>query len=84
MYAIFTCLPELLAVELVAAAVELEVVLELLLDDPQAAASSAVAARPATVTRPHRLFNVGRERVDAIWVVLGRRGDPRIARNQGD
>jgi len=35
-------------------------------------------------TMPHRLFNLGRERVDAIWVVLGRRGDPRIARNQGD
>jgi hypothetical protein len=30
------------------------------------------------------LFNVGRERVDAIWFVMGRRGDPRVARNQND
>jgi transcriptional regulator with XRE-family HTH domain/mannose-6-phosphate isomerase-like protein (cupin superfamily) len=35
-------------------------------------------------TMPHRLFNVGRERVDAIWFVMGRRGDPRVARNQND
>lgn len=35
-------------------------------------------------TMPHRLFNTGRERVDAIWFVMGRRGDPRISRDQGD
>lgn len=32
-------------------------------------------------TMPHRLFTIGRERVSAIWFVVGRRGDPRITRN---
>ena len=32
-------------------------------------------------TMPHRLFNIGEEPVEAIWFVVGRRGDPRIARN---
>lgn len=31
-------------------------------------------------TMPHRLFNVGDEPVEAIWFVVGRRGDPRIVR----
>jgi len=35
-------------------------------------------------TMPHRLFNLGTEPVEAIWFVVGRRGDPRIVRNQGD
>lgn len=35
-------------------------------------------------TMPHRLFNLGTESVEAIWFVVGRRGDPRIVRNQGD
>jgi transcriptional regulator with XRE-family HTH domain/quercetin dioxygenase-like cupin family protein len=35
-------------------------------------------------TMPHRLFTIGDEMVDAIWVVLGRRGDPRMAHTQGD
>ena len=35
-------------------------------------------------TMPHRLFNLGSEPVEAIWFVVGRRGDPRIVRNQGD
>jgi len=35
-------------------------------------------------TMPHRLFNVGRDRVDAIWFVMGRRGDPRIGRGHDD
>jgi transcriptional regulator with XRE-family HTH domain len=34
-------------------------------------------------TMPHRLFNVGQERVEAIWFVVGRRGDPRITREGG-
>lgn len=29
-------------------------------------------------TMPHRLFTVGDEPVEAIWFVVGRRGDPRI------
>jgi transcriptional regulator with XRE-family HTH domain len=33
-------------------------------------------------TMPHRLFNMGDEPVEAIWFVVGRRGDPRITRNQ--
>jgi transcriptional regulator with XRE-family HTH domain/mannose-6-phosphate isomerase-like protein (cupin superfamily) len=33
-------------------------------------------------TMPHRLFNLGSEPVEAIWFVVGRRGDPRIVRNQ--
>jgi transcriptional regulator with XRE-family HTH domain len=33
-------------------------------------------------TMPHRLFNLGDTPVDAIWFVVGRRGDPRIVRNQ--
>lgn len=32
-------------------------------------------------TMPHRLFTVGDEPVEAIWFVVGRRGDPRIVRN---
>lgn len=32
-------------------------------------------------TMPHRLFNLGREPVEAIWFVVGRRGDPRITRS---
>lgn len=35
-------------------------------------------------TMPHRLFNLGHEPVEAIWFVVGRRGDPRINRQQGD
>jgi len=35
-------------------------------------------------TMPHRLFNAGNEPVHAIWFVVGRRGDPRIVRNQSD
>lgn len=35
-------------------------------------------------TMPHRLFNLGLEPVEAIWFVVGRRGDPRILRNRGD
>lgn len=31
-------------------------------------------------TTPHRLFNLGHEPVEAIWFVVGRRGDPRIVR----
>jgi transcriptional regulator with XRE-family HTH domain len=31
-------------------------------------------------TMPHRLFNGGDEPVEAIWFVVGRRGDPRIVR----
>jgi transcriptional regulator with XRE-family HTH domain len=31
-------------------------------------------------TTPHRLFNIGDERVEAIWFVVGRRGDPRFVR----
>jgi transcriptional regulator with XRE-family HTH domain/mannose-6-phosphate isomerase-like protein (cupin superfamily) len=34
-------------------------------------------------TMPHRLFTVGDKPVEAIWFVVGRRGDPRIVRNQG-
>jgi transcriptional regulator with XRE-family HTH domain len=30
-------------------------------------------------TRPHRLFNAGDELLEAIWFVVGRRGDPRIS-----
>ncbi|HUO70380.1 MAG TPA: cupin domain-containing protein [Solirubrobacteraceae bacterium] len=33
-------------------------------------------------TMPHRLFNMGEKPVEAIWFVVGRRGDPRITRNQ--
>ena len=33
-------------------------------------------------TMPHRLFNLGDRPVEAIWFVVGRRGDPRIVRNQ--
>jgi transcriptional regulator with XRE-family HTH domain len=33
-------------------------------------------------TMPHRLFNLGDTPVDAIWFVVGRRGDPRIVRNR--
>ena len=33
-------------------------------------------------TMPHRLFNLGDKPVEAIWFVVGRRGDPRIVRNQ--
>lgn len=35
-------------------------------------------------TMPHRLFTVGQEPVEAIWFVVGRRGDPRIVRGQPD
>lgn len=35
-------------------------------------------------TMPHRLFNLGTEPVEAIWFVVGRRGDPRIVRGQSD
>jgi transcriptional regulator with XRE-family HTH domain len=35
-------------------------------------------------TMPHRLFNVGDKPVDAIWFVVGRRGDPRIVRGASD
>lgn len=35
-------------------------------------------------TMPHRLFNLGEEPVEAIWFVVGRRGDPRIVRGQSD
>jgi len=35
-------------------------------------------------TMPHRLFTVGNEPVQAIWFVVGRRGDPRIVRNAVD
>lgn len=35
-------------------------------------------------TMPHRLFNLGDTPAEAIWFVVGRRGDPRIVRNQGD
>ncbi len=34
-------------------------------------------------TMPHRLFNLGPDPVEAIWFVVGRRGDPRIVRDQG-
>jgi hypothetical protein len=30
---------------------------------------------------PHRLFTVGDEPAEAIWFVVGRRGDPQIVRN---
>jgi transcriptional regulator with XRE-family HTH domain/mannose-6-phosphate isomerase-like protein (cupin superfamily) len=33
-------------------------------------------------TMPHRLFTIGDKPVEAIWFVVGRRGDPRIVRNQ--
>ncbi len=32
-------------------------------------------------TMPHRLFTIGDEPARAIWFVVGRRGDPRIVRN---
>ena len=32
-------------------------------------------------TMPHRLFTLGDEPAEAIWFVVGRRGDPRIVRN---
>jgi transcriptional regulator with XRE-family HTH domain len=32
-------------------------------------------------TQPHRLYNEGSEPVEAIWFVLGRRGDPRVTPN---
>jgi quercetin dioxygenase-like cupin family protein len=31
-------------------------------------------------TMPHRLFNSDDEPAEAIWFVVGRRGDPRIVR----
>jgi transcriptional regulator with XRE-family HTH domain len=31
-------------------------------------------------TMPHRLFTIGERPVRAIWVVVGRRGDPRLGR----
>ncbi len=34
-------------------------------------------------TMPHRLFNTGEQKVEAIWFVVGRRGDPRIIRGVG-
>jgi quercetin dioxygenase-like cupin family protein/DNA-binding XRE family transcriptional regulator len=34
-------------------------------------------------TTPHRLFAIGDEPAEAIWFVLGRRGDPRISPGQG-
>lgn len=34
-------------------------------------------------TMPHRLFNAGEDRVEAIWFVVGRRGDPRVVRDSG-
>ena len=33
-------------------------------------------------TMPHRLFAIGNETVEAIWVVVGRRGDPRVSHAQ--
>lgn len=33
-------------------------------------------------TMPHRLFTIGDKPVEAIWFVVGRRGDPRIVRSQ--
>lgn len=33
---------------------------------------------------PHRLFTVGNGPVEAIWFVVGRRGDPRIVRSHHD
>jgi transcriptional regulator with XRE-family HTH domain len=33
---------------------------------------------------PHRLFTIGDGPVEAIWFVVGRRGDPRIVRNRED
>lgn len=33
-------------------------------------------------TMPHRLFTLGDKPAEAIWFVVGRRGDPRIVRNQ--
>jgi transcriptional regulator with XRE-family HTH domain/mannose-6-phosphate isomerase-like protein (cupin superfamily) len=35
-------------------------------------------------TMPHRLFNLGEAPVEAIWLVVGRRGDPRIIRRADD
>jgi mannose-6-phosphate isomerase-like protein (cupin superfamily) len=32
---------------------------------------------------PHRLWAIGRETVQAIWVVVGRQGDPRAGANDG-
>jgi transcriptional regulator with XRE-family HTH domain len=32
---------------------------------------------------PHRLFNAGDVQVEAIWFVVGRRGDPRVTRGEG-
>ena len=32
---------------------------------------------------PHRLFNAGDETVEAIWFVVGRRGDPLVTRANG-
>ncbi len=34
-------------------------------------------------TMPHRLFNAGDAPAEAIWFVVGRRGDPRIGRGSG-
>jgi hypothetical protein len=34
-------------------------------------------------TMPDRRFNAGELRVEAIWFVVGRHGDPRIVRNSG-
>ncbi len=33
---------------------------------------------------PHRLFTIGNGPVEAIWFVVGRRGDPRIVRSRDD
>jgi transcriptional regulator with XRE-family HTH domain len=33
-------------------------------------------------TMPHRLFTIGEEAVEAIWVVVGRRGDARLGRGR--
>jgi transcriptional regulator with XRE-family HTH domain len=35
-------------------------------------------------TMPHRLFNLGSDPVEAIWFVVGRRGDPRFTREHTD
>ena len=32
-------------------------------------------------TMPHRLFTIGEEPVEAIWVVVGRRGDARLGQD---
>ncbi|MHB1836767.1 MAG: helix-turn-helix domain-containing protein [Solirubrobacteraceae bacterium] len=35
-------------------------------------------------TMPHRLFNLGEAPAEAIWFVVGRRGDPRIVRGPAE